>query len=253
MASQVQAGGIASRLREGLGVADIEVVALPGPPAHPADEPRENLEPEVERPQGSDLTVGVCRDNVDSRIGQVAPRLARLFDERDNAPHVIQLGDPAGPGIGSAEQEHRERIAVRAVEREQSAEVDVAEVVGVDDDDLVGAVGQIGVGGDRAGRAEQIGLERLGKVEAFFGVDTLDVGPNLIGVRVRVDPCLGDAGVAQAVDPVSEERTPRDRHQALGDRIREGPQPSPQTCRQDHRLGVTGHDAHLSCRVRSMT
>ena len=30
------------------------------------------------------------------------------------------------------------------------SQVDVAEVVGVDDDDFVGAVGQVGVGGDRA-------------------------------------------------------------------------------------------------------
>ena len=140
-----------------------------------------------------------------------------------------------------------------SVEREQPAEIDVAEVVGVDDDDLVGTVGQIGVGGDRAGRAEQLGLERLGEVEASFGVDAIDVGPDLIGVRVRVDPCLADAGVAQAVDPVSEERTPGDRHQAFGDGVRQGSQPGPQTRRQDHRFGRTGHDAHLSCLIRSTT
>ena len=94
---QAQAGGVASGLLQRLGGADVEVIALPGPPAHPADEPGEDLEPEVERPQGGDLAVGVGRDDVDPRVGQVAPRLARLLDERDDAPHVIQLGDPAGP------------------------------------------------------------------------------------------------------------------------------------------------------------
>ena len=96
----MQAGRVPPRLLKRLGGADVEVIALPDPPAHPADEPGQDLEPEVERPQGGDLAVGVGRDNVDARIGQVAPRLPRLLDERDDASRVIQLGDPASPGIG---------------------------------------------------------------------------------------------------------------------------------------------------------
>jgi hypothetical protein len=130
---------------------------------------------------------------------------------------------------------------VGAVEREHPAQIDVAEVVGVDDDYLVGALGQVGVGGDRAGRAEQLGLIRLGQVEASFGVDAIDVGPHLVRVRVRVDPRLPDAGVAEPPDPVVEERAPGDRHEALGDRVRQGAQPGPEARRQDHRSGLDGH------------
>ena len=42
-----------------------------------------------------------------------------------------------------------------AMEGQQRPQVDIAEVIGVDDHDLVGVVGQVGVGGDRAGRAQE--------------------------------------------------------------------------------------------------
>ena len=103
--------------------------------------------------------------------------------------------------------------------------------------DLVGAVGQVGVGGDRAGRAEQLGLVRLGQAEPAPGVDPVDVGPHLLGVRVGIDPGLADAGLGQPVDPEVEERPAGDRDEALGDRVRQGPEPGPQARRQEDRLG----------------
>ncbi len=75
-----------------------------------------------------------------------------------------------------------------AVECDQGPQVDVAEVVGVDDHDFVGTVGQIGVGGDRAGRAQKLRLVRLGQAEPAVGVDRLDVGPDPLGVGMGVDP-----------------------------------------------------------------
>ena len=37
-------------------------------------------------------------------------------------PLGIELGDPAGPGIGGAEQDHGERIVVAAMKRKQRTE-----------------------------------------------------------------------------------------------------------------------------------
>ena len=91
------------------------------------------------------------------------------------------------------------------VERDQLLEVDVTEIIGVDDDDLLGAFGEVGVGGDRAGRAEQLGLEGLGQVETAVGIIAIDVGSDLLGVRVGVDPRLPDPGVGEPIDPGAEQ------------------------------------------------
>ena len=107
-------GGLLQRL---VG-ADVEVVALPGPAPHPADEPGQDLEAEVERLHRGDLAVGVGVDDVD----------ARRWPGRSSAPPASRrTRRPAPrrparrsrrPGVRGAEQEHRERVAVRAVEGE---------------------------------------------------------------------------------------------------------------------------------------
>src|SRR5512132_3210917 len=100
-----QPRGIAPGRSQRRGSPDVEIVALPCPSAHPADKPGQYLEPQVERSQAGYLAVGVGRDDIDPRVGQVAPGLLRLLDERGDPPVVVYLGDPAGTGIGRAEQQ----------------------------------------------------------------------------------------------------------------------------------------------------
>ena len=160
-----------------------------------------------------------------------------LLDERDDPSRRVQLGDPAGPGVGRAEQDHGERVAVRAVEREQRPQVDVAEVIGVDDDDL----DRRRRPGRRWRRSVPAEPRSSGSYDSArrsrpSALTAIDVGPDLIGVGVRVDPGLADARLGQAIDPEVQQRTAGDRDQALGDRVGQGAEPGPQPARQEEGL-----------------
>ena len=220
---------------------DIPVVPPPDPAPHPPHEPGEHVEPQVEGPHGRDLAVGRRVQHVEPRVGQVARRPLRLLDERDDPALLVQLGDPARPRVGRPEEHHGHRVVVPAVEGQQGPQVDIAEVVGVDDDDLFGVVGQVGVGGHRAGRAQQLRLVRLRQAEPAIGVDRPDILPDPAGVGVGVDPRLPDPGLGQALDPVIQQGPIPDRHQAFRDRVGQRAESRPQPAREYQGLGPRAH------------
>ena len=57
------------------------------------------------------------------------------------------------------------------MESQKRPQVDVAEVIGVDDHDLIGLVRQIGVGRNGTGRAQKRRLVRLDQAKPAFGID----------------------------------------------------------------------------------
>ena len=65
-------------------------------------------------------------------------------------PTASSWAIPQLRGFG-AEQNHGKRVFVGAMEFEQRTEIDIAEIIGIDDHDLVGKVGKVGIGGDCAG------------------------------------------------------------------------------------------------------
>ena len=89
-------------------------------------------------------------------------------------------------------------------------QVDIAEVIGVDDHNLIGLVRQIGVGRNGTSRAQKRRLVRLDEAQPAFGIDPRNVGTNLIGLGVRVDPSLADSRVGQVIDPEVQQGTIRD-------------------------------------------
>ena len=133
---------------------DIQVISPPDPTPHSAHEFGEHIEAQVERSHRGNFAIGGGIDDVETGVGQVAGRSFWFLDERDDPSLSVQLGDPAGAGVGGTEQDHGQWIAVLAVKCEQGPQVDVAEIIGVDDHNFIGTLGQIGIGGHRAGRAQ---------------------------------------------------------------------------------------------------
>ncbi len=127
---------------------------------------------------------------------------------------------------------------------EQRPQIDVAEIVGVDDHDLVGNVGKVGIGGDRAGRAQKHGLVRFDQVKPSFGIDPRDIITNLLGLGMGVDPGLADPRLRQAIDPVIQEGAVKDRHQALGHGVGQGTQAGSQPARQQQCLDSSRNHGH---------
>ena len=132
------------------------------------------------------------------------------------------------------------------VKRDQGTQVDVAEVVSVDDHNVVGIVGQIGVSGNRARRAEQVPLERLHETKPAFGVHSLDVGSDQLGQGVGADPGLCDSGFGQAIDPEVEQGPFGDWDQTSGDCVGEATQPGCQLSCQEEYLNASWGPWHRS-------
>jgi hypothetical protein len=122
------------------------------------------------------------------------------------------------------------------VDGQHPPQVDVAQVVGVDEDDVVAVVGEAGVGRDRAGRPEERRLVKLGDPQHLPAVHPPDVVADMVGQVVGVDQHVPDAGVDEGVDPVVEHGPAGDRDQALGHAVRERPQPTARPGRQHQRL-----------------
>ena len=87
------------------------------------------------------------------------------------------------------------------MEGQERTKVDVAKVVGVDDHNLVGIGSEVGIGSDRAGRAQQRRLIRFDQAEPALGVDPCDIGSNLFGQGVSIHAGLADSRLDQAIDP----------------------------------------------------
>ena len=68
---------------------DVQVVSPPNPAPHPTHEPGEDLEAQVERLHRGDFAVGSRVDDVEAGVGQVAGRLFRLLDERDDPSFLV--------------------------------------------------------------------------------------------------------------------------------------------------------------------
>jgi len=113
-----------------------------------------------------------------------------------------------------------------AVKGNQRIEIKVAQIVGVDDHDIVGIVCQIRIGCHGAGRAQERRLVRLNQAETTSRVHTCDVGANGFGMRMSVDPCLGDPDAGQVVDPKVNQWPAADRYHALGNRVGQRTQPN---------------------------
>ena len=140
---------------------DVAVIATPCPASHPADESREDFKAEVERFHLGDFPIGSSINDVESRIGEVAGWCFRLLDEGDDSSVRVQLGNSTSGGVRRLEQNHRQRIGVLSMECDQRPQVDVAEVVSVDNDDLVYIIGEIRISSDGAGRAQEYWFVRL--------------------------------------------------------------------------------------------
>lgn len=95
-------------------------------------------------------------------------------------------------------------------------------MIGIDDDNLVGIVGQIDIGSDCAGRAQERWFVRLAQMELPLSVDLFDVGTNGLGQGMGVDSAFADAGLGQTGYPGVEQRPAGDGNQAVGNRGGQG-------------------------------
>ena len=95
-----RSGYLAARALESLVGSDVEVIASPDPASHPADEPGEYLDAQVERPHRGDLAISLGLDDVEPAAGQVTGRLIRLLEERNVPSFPVQLGDPGAQALG---------------------------------------------------------------------------------------------------------------------------------------------------------
>ena len=103
--------------------ANIQIISPPDPAPHPPRKSREDLKSQVERAHRGDLAKGSRRRR---RTGRHWPGLlagcSGFSTKATIRPSAIELGDPAGPGIGSPEKDHGERIIMGAMERQAAAE-----------------------------------------------------------------------------------------------------------------------------------
>jgi hypothetical protein len=143
---------------------------------------------------------------------------------------------PLALGRGRAEQQHRHRLGVAAVGGQQRAQVHVRQVVGIDDEDVVGVVGEAGGRCDGAGRAQQHGLVGLGGAKALAVALAEEVahGPRQV---MGVDQHVAHAGCGQRVEPVAQQGPATDVHHALGHGVGDGPQPRAQAAGQQQGPG----------------
>jgi hypothetical protein len=119
---------------------DVPMVPIPDPPPHASREPRERVETEIEGIHLCDFPIGIRVQHVDPAVREIARRRSRLLDKIDDPVFGPERGDPACAWVGRMKQQHRDGIWVASVILQQAIEVDVAEIVGVDGDDLVGII-----------------------------------------------------------------------------------------------------------------
>jgi hypothetical protein len=135
-------------------------------------------------------------------------------------------------------QNHRQRISVRPVKRDQWSQIDVAEIVSVNDDNFVYIVGQIPIGGDGASRAQEYWLINLDKAQPALSVDLCNMGTHNLCQSMGVYPRLSDAAFDETLNPDIKEWLTGNWNQAFRDRISQGAQSRSQPSCQQERPGT---------------
>ena len=133
-----------------------------------------------------------------------------------------------------------------AVKVDQGAEIDVAEVVGIDHHDLLRPRREVPIGMDRARRAQKLRLMAFAELQAARRILPRDVGTHRLGQVVGVEQRLADARRFQRVAPVVEHRPTAHLDQAFGHGVGERAQPRAQTARQQKRAR---HHQELTART----
>ena len=173
------------------------------------------------------------REHVDADQGQVAARLGRLLGQPHH-PAVLQLGHAVRLRVGHAlEQDHR--VAGPGAEAvDQLGDAVAQEVVAEVHDER------------RAGQELLGGQHGVGEAQGRLLADVGDAQPERrpvadrrldLGVRVADhDADVGHPRRAQRVEAVEEDRAVGHRHELLGARVGDRPQPRPRAPGEDQTL-----------------
>jgi hypothetical protein len=188
----------------------------------PAQEAREEVEPEIEGSAGRHIGQGGGRQDADARARQVAEDLLRpwLLDEPHHAVVLGQLDDPAPGRVGHPVERERRGGPGRLVAIHQGRQVDVGQDIPIQDEE--GPVEEPGQSSGRPGRAEQPLLIGVGERDPE-AVAVPEIVEDRLRLVVQIDRDLGDAMPTQQGDQVLQNRAPPDRHHRLGPLQRQGP------------------------------
>ena len=160
------------RLLQGFVSSDVQVVSSPDPAAHPPHEAWE----ERRSPGRTRCIAAISRYAWASTTYR--PAFARSvagcsgFSTNETIrPTASSSAIPQARGLGAWKSTMVNGSSCAAMEGQQRTQVDIAEVIGVDDHDLIGLVRQVGVGRDGASRAQKRRLVRLDQAKPAFGID----------------------------------------------------------------------------------